>query len=445
MLMIAYAGSSAAAQRSAKLLVSDAGRLYRDAQTMTDPEKGQAYFRIVVILDVIRQTYPTSIEAAVLKTGRVLNTTIALAEVQSVAEDWARSNPDKAATLKETVVQEATGALPTDGSAAKLVDKQADDQQRDRVDKGVVARIDDQSRTIKLPPLLRNRLQLPGPTGNGADTRTTRPVADPVRKVSRSEVFANLQRAVVLVLYVATQDNELYVMGSGTGFFVSPDRILTNAHVADIQSEVWEKYKAKGFFVVINETIGMREAKIETVATRDTSFNIDAALLEVVNYASPSFLPFAADAQVGEWIAIGGFPGKATDVDAAMSSLIDFIESKQEPPLPDSAIPTLRVDDGILSNKYVNKASRALTLQYSLETTGGNSGSPIINACGEVVGLHYSGTREIAAVKKSDSGDFYVNVDASKYNSAVASKELRYFFDRIEQAVKFAEHPCQVG
>jgi hypothetical protein len=48
-------------------------------------------------------------------------------------------------------------------------------------------------------------------------------------------------------------------------------------------------------------------------------------------------------------------------------------------------------------------------------------------------------------VQKSDSGDYFVDVDTSKYNSAVASKELRYFFDRIEQPVSFSDAPCQVG
>ena len=128
-----------------------------------------------------------------------------------------------------------------------------------------------------------------------------------------------------------------------------------------------------------------------------------------------------------------------------MTDLVEFIERRHAPPLPEKSIPTLRVDDGILSNKYVNRESRALTLQYSMETTGGNSGSPIVNACGQVVGLHYSGTREIAKVQKSNSGDYYVAVDAAKYNSAVSSKELRYFFDRIGLKVPFSDDPCQVG
>ncbi|MES0812110.1 serine protease [Roseibium sp. SCPC15] len=434
-----------AAQRSAKLLVSDAGRLYRTAETLSESDKGEAYYRILVIVDVIRKVYPSSIEAAVLKTGRILNTSIELAAVQKIGSEWAEAHPDKAKTVEDSVVQEAGADLPTDGSAAVVVNRNRQKSTDAEPDKGVVAHIDDQTRTIKIPPVLRNGLKLPDFGSNTQRRRKDPPVADPVKKVSRSEVFSSLERAVVLILYVAEQDDKLYVMGSGTGFFVAPSRILTNAHVADIQSSVWERYKAKGFFVVVSEHIGMREAKIITVATRDTSFNIDAALLEPVNFTNSHHLSFAANAQIGEWIAIGGFPGKATDVDAAMSALVTFIERKQEPPLPETAIPTLRVDDGILSNKYVNKSSRALTLQYSLETTGGNSGSPIVNACGEVIGLHYSGSAEIAKVQKSDSGDYFVDVDTSKYNSAVASKELRYFFDRIEQPVSFSDAPCQVG
>lgn len=441
LLATVLVSAASAAQRSPKLLASDAGRLYRTAQTYGVDTKGEAYYRILMILDVIRANHPNSIEAAVLRTGRVLNTAIELPEVEATGNAWADSNPDDARALKNAVVAQAAADAPTDSSDQDVATKSDDD----RVDKGVVAKLDDRTRAIKVPPPAKNRLLLPDDRQDAAKTRSTTTVTGPARKVSRGEVFAHLERSVVLVLYVAEQKGELFVVGTGTGFFISPSRILTNAHVAGIQSDIWDEYKAEGFFLVVNQHIGVREARIATIATRDTSLNIDAALLETVGFRSEDHLTFAGEAQIGEWIAIGGFPGKATDVDAAMSGLVEFIERRKEPPVPDNAIPTLRVDDGILSNKYVNKQSRALTLQYSLETTGGNSGSPIVNACGEVIGLHYSGSRERAMVQKSNDGDFFVDVDASKYNSAVASKELRYFLDRVSQPAKFNDDPCQVG
>lgn len=439
--LLTLTASALAADRSAKLLAADAARVYATAGDLSEPARGEAYYRILSIVDMIRRRHPSSIEAAVLKTGRVLNTPIRIDAIEAEGRAWAERNPAAARDLAALVAENASAGRPTDDSGESTAQPK-DDPPGQGPGQGVVARLDDQTRAIRVPPPARNRLML-GTNPPAADNQPR--VVAPALKVSRSEVFSRLGRSVVLILYVATQKDELFVMGTGTGFFIAPGRILTNAHVAAMQSETWDKYKAEGFFLILNNHAGLREARVLTIANRDTSMNIDAAILEPVGYSSPDYLSFAADVQVGEWIAIGGFPGKATDVDAAMTDLVEFIERRHTPPLPEKSIPTLRVDDGILSNKYVNRESRALTLQYSMETTGGNSGSPIVNACGQVVGLHYSGTREIAKVQKSNSGDYYVAVDAAKYNSAVSSKELRYFFDRIGLKVRFSDDPCQVG
>ncbi len=119
-----------------------------------------------------------------------------------------------------------------------------------------------------------------------------------------------------------------------------------------------------------------------------------------------------------------------------------FINRGRKPPLPEGAIPGIRVDDGRLSNKFRHLRSKALNLQYSMETTGGNSGSPIVNACAEVIGLHYTGSR--AKLKLDKSGTYAVG-DTSKYNQAVASSEVIDFLSRAGVPFTNSNDRCQVG
>ena len=70
---------------------------------------------------------------------------------------------------------------------------------------------------------------------------------------------------------------------------------------------------------------------------------------------------------------------------------------------------------------------------------------PIVNACAEIVGLHYAGTRAFLDVTKTKSGDLVAQGDTSKYNSAVAAEEVITFLDRIDIRFRKAAGRCQVG
>jgi len=70
----------------------------------------------------------------------------------------------------------------------------------------------------------------------------------------------------------------------------------------------------------------------------------------------------------------------------------------------------------------VDNASGLENVQEGVDTAGGNSGSPLVNQCGDVVALRYSGS--VAEVKVSGKD---ATVDTSKYNFAISDREVTKF------------------
>ena len=142
---------------------------------------------------------------------------------------------------------------------------------------------------------------------------------------------------------------QMPMRGQGSGFIVSPEgTILTNAHVVDGASTVTVKltdrreYKAK--------VVGLDKASDIAV------LKIDATNLPVVK------LPAADNVQVGEWVlAIGSPYGFENTVTAG-------IVSAKSRALPDgSYVPFLQTDVAV---------------------NPGNSGGPLFNLNGEVIGIN---------------------------------------------------------
>ena len=86
---------------------------------------------------------------------------------------------------------------------------------------------------------------------------------------------------------------------------------------------------------------------------------------------------------------------------------------------------------------FTNNSTGLENIQEGVETTGGNSGSPLVNACGQVVALHYEGTQ--AEVQKT--GDKFV-VDASKFNYAISFREVLKFLRDADIPYQAASLAC---
>lgn len=146
----------------------------------------------------------------------------------------------------------------------------------------------------------------------------------------------------------------------GTGWFVEPGLIITNAHVLGLQGA------ASRLPQRIEAVIDSGETASKTLVAKFLGVDIDAdlALIKVEGADLPEPLSFGSTAELGETqeVLVFGFPfGKELGKNITVSS---------------SSITSLRKDGGQLKEIQVNGGMHP-----------GNSGGPVVNQRGQVVGV----------------------------------------------------------
>ena len=174
-------------------------------------------------------------------------------------------------------------------------------------------------------------------------------------------------RGVVRVVLIAQEGDELVPITHGSGFAVSPTRIVTNAHV--LREALADPSLRIG--VVPSQGEQSAYARIVAVSVRN-----DLALIEIT--ASPLRLPPLAlaggpdDSASGEVVAVG-YP---MNVDLAQGLGIGDI-FRAQPPVKSR---------GFLSGE---RPSRQFdTILHTAPIGRGNSGGPLLDGCGRVIGVN---------------------------------------------------------
>lgn len=176
-----------------------------------------------------------------------------------------------------------------------------------------------------------------------------------------------LKRSSVLVLRP-----EQGSLGSGTGFFVAPDTIITNSHVVADAAEIF----------VTNELIGTPlpgQVVDRTPLAPDRGPQADFALVKL---AAPveSALPLSfAQPQRTEPVYASGYPGFF--VEAEVVAYAQAI-ANGTPATPPQAV----VTNGIVTT--VQQAGRVTYVPHTAGLSPGNSGGPLVDLCGRVVGIN---------------------------------------------------------
>ena len=180
--------------------------------------------------------------------------------------------------------------------------------------------------------------------------------------VTRAQLVGTLQKAVVLVIAGSN---------TGSGFFVTPDTIITNHHVI-------EKSTTPKVIVVGRGTNGPRLARVAAKVTGKGAHARDYAILKVEGAPSSVILPLTAVVNELDSVVAAGFPGLLLDNDLNYRALAGGDMS---------ALPDLALSQGSIMARQ-NRDRGLATLAHSAAISGGNSGGPLVDTCGRVVGIN---------------------------------------------------------
>ena len=174
-----------------------------------------------------------------------------------------------------------------------------------------------------------------------------------------------LDQATVLVVVAAENG------GIGSGFFVAPQIVVTNRHVI-------EGAGADQVFVT-NQTLGgLQPARILHRTTSSDIGSPDYAVLEVPTAGDLPQLALASRVQRLDNVVAGGYPGVILETDVSFQAL-----RGGDP----TAIPQMAVTQGVVT--VIQQAGPDLPIIiHTANIAPGNSGGPLIDSCGRVVGVN---------------------------------------------------------
>ncbi|UVO54054.1 S1C family serine protease [Sphingomonas sp. SUN039] len=208
-------------------------------------------------------------------------------------------------------------------------------------------------------------------------------------------------RSVVRV--VVTDDANEGDLGMGSGVAVSPTRIVTNAHVV-------ERAVESGGFVGVVPSEGRKRYEGKVVAYAP---DLDLAVIAITSGRIEPATLYGGPVADGAAVAALGYP---YGVDRAMASGLDELIRPQAP------VKSL----GHVGGRRTN--ARYDTVLHDANIGRGNSGGPLVDACGRVIGIN-------SFLSVSEGID-------SPFAFALSVKELAAFLAKAKVAPTVVTSPC---
>jgi len=212
-------------------------------------------------------------------------------------------------------------------------------------------------------------------------------------------------RGVVRIVTIAVVDDEVVGFGHGSGFAVGPNRVVTNAHVVELASRYPDNVVIG---VVPSEGDKSYQGKVIKIDQKR-----DLALIEFTGVRLPPLTLFGGKIADGDSLIALGYPGNV-DVATARSAA-DFI-TPQSP---------VRSQGGFAGLRKLGPVS---VLLHTANIARGNSGGPLLDRCGRVLGVN-------SAITHNDEGD-------STFAFAISGTELAAFLAEAKQPIVTVDIPC---
>ncbi len=214
-------------------------------------------------------------------------------------------------------------------------------------------------------------------------------------------------RSVVRIVLIQSDGDNVYYVGHGSGVAIAPNLVLTNAHVVEslrsddsLMAGVVPSEGKKGFM-----------ARLVSYSPQN-----DLALLKLTEPGSiPPAALYPGEMTDGADVFAVGYPG---NVDAAQG--LDLSQIVQ----PQAAVKTR-------GNLSAGRSSNAFeTLLHTAPVGTGNSGGPLLDACGRIIGINSFGT---VSQNGTDSPFFF----------AVSMREIADFLKRAGVTPRINGLPCR--
>ena len=212
-------------------------------------------------------------------------------------------------------------------------------------------------------------------------------------------------RSVVRVVTVAMMDGEVVGFGHGSGIAISPTRIVTKAHVVESAAR-YPGNVALG--VVPSEGQKSFAGKLIAIDTER-----DLALVEITEGRLPVAAIYTGPLESGADVVALGYPG---NVDLATARSANDYITPRTPTRSEGNMSNLQTVDGVAMLIHTAKISR------------GNSGGPLVDQCGRIVGIN-------TAITRADDGD-------SPFAFAISGRELMRFLADADQQYTSVGTPC---
>ncbi len=206
------------------------------------------------------------------------------------------------------------------------------------------------------------------------------------------EVLSKVKQATVFVR-ASTPTGET----QGTGFFVAEDMVVTNAHVLGMKDD--RAPKPSKVSLIMNSGIAEKEAELfGEVVFVDNSEDLAFVKVAIQRGIAPLELVRSEEVLETQPVHIVGYPLGAI--------------------LTAGSNPSVTVAKGSISNIRRNKYSQIEALQIDGSIIPGNSGGPIVDAKGRLVGV------SVAAVRGTQIG-FSIPADSVRADMGDASIRCR--------------------